>query len=434
MAETIKSNGANLHECAHCGAMVEETRLVYGCDGDVEEWCDDCVCNDATACDRCGDLVDIEATVEVITRDEYLPSRRETEWWDPDCVRYYTTECDDCSDIFADGAITEYTMWDGESRYICDTCYQDYYYECDGCGNTVHADDVMWADGYPYCPDCYERYHTSDNLNSYHHTSGNAFWLASDLKKYAWQLTSDDHKQMFFGIELETDNNDDAGALADDIADAYDGDYLECKEDGSLACDGVEIVTQPMTLMAHLEMPMWSDVVRIVKNHGGTSHDAGTCGLHIHISRDALVDKSAYRLDRLFHRFASQMVRFSRRTSTQMHWCNIDDDTDVSSVKSACERKKIWKDKKMYAGRYCAVNDTNGATVEIRMWRGTLNMETLRATIEFTAALAMVANATTDDQIETLTWSQLKTLCRVALRLYGADHADLDNYLVRRGL
>ena len=61
-------------------------------------------------------------------------------------------------------------------------------------------------------------------------------------------------------------------------------------------------------------------------------------------------------------------------------------------------------------------------------------METIRATIEMTAGLAIVANSMSDELAETLTWGMLKLLVRFALEQNGLPHDDLDAYLSRRHL
>jgi hypothetical protein len=129
------------------------------------------------------------------------------------------------------------------------------------------------------------------------------------------------------------------------------------------------------------------------------------------------------------------MIRFSRRNSGQMNWCRIShDDDDLASIKDMVERKKKWRQDKDWRDRYEAVNDCRPDTVEIRLWRGSLNMETIRATVEFTAGLAIICNSMSDEFAEALTWGMLKLLVRFALEQAGIPHDDLDAYLERRGL
>ena len=441
-AKVIK-NESTVHTCACCGQIIENEDCVYIvrlADGTHVEWCDECIYSpDSSAmyCDHCDEWVVSDSyRVETHTYNWY---RTATEHWCESCVEDDAVRCDCCGELFEYQIIDSYELYDGRDVSLCRVCRDDEYVTCDGCGNLVPNDDYWYDERHDcrYCPNCEDEHQYSDNMHGYHHTGGTYFWLDNGEHKYYCYLSDEESKLMYLGIELETDYNDSADEVADAIAYWYDGDAIECKEDGSLDEEGVEIVSQPMTPLHHLTSDMWERITSIVKEHGGKSHDAGTCGLHIHISRAYFKDHDAvYRLDRLFHVFERQFIEFSRRSGSQMDWCEIDDDSELRDEKDVEDRKAIWYRKKNsgYRARYQAVNDTNYNTVEIRLWRGTLNVETIRATIEMTTGLAIVANSMSDELAETLTWGMLKLLVRFALEQNGLPHDDLDAYLSRRHL
>ena len=60
--------------------------------------------------------------------------------------------------------------------------------------------------------------------------------------------------------------------------------------------------------------------------------------------------------------------------------------------------------KNSCAGRYTAVNLTNSDTVEIRMFRGTLKLNTLKATLQMVNHLVEVAVAMSDSQVQDMSW------------------------------
>lgn len=424
-------------ECEHCGELFEVDALrdvAVRC-GDTERWCPDCVDRDATTCENCGELVANNAVVDVIVSDAWIESRRVHADWCPCCADDEAIRCDDCGELFAQDCIeTEYVCGYGE-RSLCMSCREGYYV-CEDCGDLVCEDEAERGDDdCIYCPNCIDEHRGCDSIAGYHHTRGLWFIQDDGTPVMSYDRTDEQRKLLYCGVELEVDDLDDRSCCADDITSAYDGRFIELKEDGSLSDDGFEIVSQPMTPVYHLTTPMWSNIVAYVRRYGGTSHDSGTCGLHIHLSRDFFKNHDAvYRLDRIFHRFERQLVKFSRRNEGQLSWCRLSDDSDLAEIEDVAKRKAAWYEKKQWAGRYEAVNDTNSATVEIRLWRGTLNMETLRATIELTAGLAIVANSMSDELAETLTWSMLKLLVRFALEQNGLPRNDLDSYLVRRCL
>lgn len=64
----------------------------------------------------------------------------------------------------------------------------------------------------------------------------------------------------------------------------------------------------------------------------------------------------------------------------------------ISHVKNSC------------AGRYTAVNLTNSDTVEIRMFRGTLKLNTLKATLQMVNHLCEVAVSLSDSEVQDMSW------------------------------
>lgn len=421
--------------CEHCGQLIEDDEFysVRMDDGGTELWCHDCI-GEAHWCDHC-ESFHASDTNEVVVRG-YSPYSYVYEHWCEACVEDDAIQCEDCDTLFScyHNAIEERRVWGSGYRHICDSCYCDDYYTCQDCGITIHSDDAVfdtWDDA--YCPDCYHA--ESENVQEYGHTSGDVFWFDDGSRRSCYALTSEQSSMLFLGIELETDGNDDRGELADDLMSEYDESQIVCKKDSSLGPEGLEIVSLPMTPKLHLTSGMWENIARIVRDHGGTSYESGKCGLHIHVSRRFFVDESAiYRLDRLFHRFKSQLVNFSRRRNCDLgDWCRIGED-ELHDIPSVAERKKKWASEKKWAGRYEAVNVTNSATVEIRLWRGSLNMETFRATVEFTTGLALIVNSMSDEFADQLTWSMVKVLVRFALEEHDLPHDDLDAYIKRRGL
>ena len=60
--------------------------------------------------------------------------------------------------------------------------------------------------------------------------------------------------------------------------------------------------------------------------------------------------------------------------------------------------------KNSCAGRYTAVNLTNADTVEIRMFRGTLKLNTLKATLQMVNHLVEMAVSMSDSEVQDMSW------------------------------
>lgn len=59
--------------------------------------------------------------------------------------------------------------------------------------------------------------------------------------------------------------------------------------------------------------------------------------------------------------------------------------------------------------RYYAVNLENWNTIEFRMYRGTLNLSTIMATLQFTKALCFYAKNTELEECMKISWNDLVT-------------------------
>lgn len=311
----------------------------------------------------------------------------------------------------------------------CDECAECKTVECSRCGDYCTEDDITYIDGDYYCPVCAANQYLSD----YHHTEGISF------------LNCDEPTPLYLGIELEMEFDSSEKRLnaaryictADNYAHLYD-----CKEDGSLIDYGMEVVTQPATPLYHL-----SGYDKVILDAGreydAVSHDSGNCGLHIHIDRDFFnrtdVAEAAWRagfiIDTIFSNHEPYIMRLTRRTYAQLnHWAQLLNMTPGKQPKSLSAKLLDYRGAKYT--RYQAVNMENSETIELRLFRGTLNPETYFAALEFTAALAYLTRALLPipDYATTLSWADLKTELFAALELEGIPADELSAYLKRRGI
>ena len=419
-----------LPRCACCGKVLDDDSDTVTVNGS-ETWCSECAMEGAYQCDRCGDWY-----TSGYMRPVAVHTRHGLEGWCDDCAGSYATQCGYCDDWYADdsGQIAEYTIYGVGECSLCDDCVSYHYAECERCGCLVHEDDVR-RDRYDdiVCPDC----HGGDALQGYGHTDADEFFSMSADKAAS--------EGLYLGVELEVEDSScgDPEELARKVMSATESlsvrHLIDCKEDGSLGDYGVEIVSQPCSPCYHASSTLWRDITSACKERNARSHDTDTCGLHVHVSRKFFRDsgRAAYVLDRLISRFGLAWLRFSRRSWDQMiRWAAI----DVTGAggypgKTADEKVRAWNDKRGWE-RYRAINTNNYATIEFRMFRGTLNLTTLLATIEAVAALCIIAKRLESypDAVESMTWDDLKREMLAALMLYEIPSYDLKSYLSRLGL
>lgn len=253
-------------------------------------------------------------------------------------------------------------------------------------------------------------------------------------------------EHLTFGVELECEPRNDGGnvrmdayALSDRI-DEIPGSRTYCKSDGSLS-NGVEIVSHPGTLAHHMYVMHWRQIQRTCEKAGFRSHDAANSGLHVHVGRaqlgstDAERDDVTRRVQVLFALYAAELTRFSRRRRSCLEqWAPIDSlgvtPDDIRHVRSGAQLAR-WATARVPAyrsnhnDRYTAVNVTNSATVEIRIFRGTLKRDTLIAAIQLVSNVFEYAMAHDWADIPASTWADVAAY---------KPYKELTDYLVARNL
>lgn len=253
-------------------------------------------------------------------------------------------------------------------------------------------------------------------------------------------------EHLTFGVELECEPRNDGGNIrmdAYELSDRIDeipGGRTYCKSDGSLS-NGVEIVSHPGTLAHHMYAMHWRQIQRTCEKAGFRSHDAANSGLHVHVGRAQLGSTDAERNDVtrkvqvLFALYTAELTRFSRRRRSCLEqWAPINGlGTTPDAIRhvSSGSRLASWAFTHVPAyrsnhnDRYTAVNVTNSATVEIRIFRGTLKRDTLIAAIQLVSNVFEYAMAHDWADIPASTWADVAAY---------KPHKELVNYMIARGL
>lgn len=295
---------------------------------------------------------------------------------------------------------------------MCHDCYTDHYYRCHDCGTLIYEDDVHYIGDYPYCDSCYDDY-GREYIEEYSYKPDPIFYGEG---------------QPHYGIELEIDRGGEIDENAGKIMDLvnFPCEHIYCKHDGSLD-DGFEIVSHPCTLAYHMNEFGWNKILDKARQLGYYSHTSGTCGLHIHINRAALgasIEEQENTIGRIvyfFEKFWDKILRFSRRTEAQAnHWASRYGGNNINP------KETLKTAKSSSYGRYMAVNLENTFTVELRIFRGILRYKTFVATLQFTDKLCNDAINLSDEEFQTMTWSDFVKSIK--------DMPELTEYLKIRGL
>jgi hypothetical protein len=280
------------------------------------------------------------------------------EHWCTDCTDRGAYWCDDCEEYNSDG---------------CDRCSDE-----DGAGRIIHD--------YSYRPDAI--FHSTDK-----------------------------EERLFFGLEIEVEaghNLREASTYAHQL-EALDLAYL--KHDGSLN-HGFEIVTHPMShgFFKQEAQEFWDTLEQLRTNseYRVKSWDTKTCGLHIHISRTGFSGGAhMHRFLNLVYSNPDFYSTLAGRTSDQ--WAKFTDIYQREYVRDAYGERIYHDDgtgyeiisKRTFAhklqpdhnsDRYSAVNTNNRETLEMRIFRGSVNGETIKAQIDLAhASVEYTRNLTVQD-------------------------------------
>lgn len=396
----------NVVECSNCGELIDADNVE---EYEGNYYCNECFDDLFVECADCGEVVSRDECSRVNDNSICESCIDDNYTWCDHCNEYHNNDdmitCDWCDD----STCPELIHNDNNGTEICEYCYENHSYTCESCGELVHCDNSYYSehDGCNYCEHCYNQL-DNDLIYDYSYKPDPIFY---------------GNGPRFFGVELEVDDGDNRESAAESITD--DNYEVYCKHDSSLNC-GFEIVSHPCSLEYHLESLNWQRIMDIARNNDFTSHDAETCGMHVHISRRAFgytypdQELNIIKLIYLVEKFWNQVKNFSRRTDEQINrWAKNYGLLPDESIEDLHVKTR-------YANRYFAVNLENSATIEIRIFRGTLKHNTFAATLQFCDLLVDTAIYGGIEDIRQLTWNDIVKGAR--------NYPELTSYLQERGL
>lgn len=284
--------------------------------------------------------------------------------------------CEDTEDYQPES----YTVYlEDTSEYVS----KDYdYYKCDECGDCFSSSyEMHHRNGKYYCDYCWE---DMDPVIYDYHCYHDGYYPRSLARE----------SPLFMGFELEVDNV--RGNYDDLAASVLDGDMdgtLHCEEDCTVA---FEFISQPCTLEYHKNQH-YNDWFFSELDGKCESHDAGTCGLHVHVNKSFFDDRGYDRLKTILFFFKDELFQFSRRQCWDYGYSDFGEKIGKSSV-----TMHKAKNTKEY-GHSTWFNESNSSTYEFRFFRGTLRYETFMASLELVHNICIAAMSNTD----VITWDLL---------------------------
>jgi hypothetical protein len=338
----------DIPKCISCSFEIDNPDDV-GYTSDNEPVCDDC----RWMCEKCEDTFSILSDRNVI--DGSLV-------WCQNCTDHSAHWCDICESSFSG-----YTYGVDDSDYtFCERCYERETSYCEECDSTY----------YNGCNIDHDDEQDSRLIHDYSYRPDPIFY----------KMASEDSNRLYFGIEIETEvRGQDYGerTTAAEYASRLEVERLAyLKSDGSLDC-GFEIVTHPMShaYMTNVDNPLWHVLTTLKRDYNMMSWGTRTCGLHVHISRNGFSGGShQHRFLQLVYNNKEFYELLAGRSAS--HWAKFDDVVDPDTG------KKTFKGKfdRHGSDRYSAVNTNNRNTLEMRIFRGSLNPRFVKSAVNLAHA------------------------------------------------
>lgn len=316
--------------------------------------------------------------------------------------RYWRRVMEVNSSQFAD-----LTQIEGDLR--CEHCASEYYTEnggshnftsCESCDDTFHNDNGTWFRDILYCQNCYDNnvYTCDDCCEEYWDGAGHDCSAEDDngsIHSYSYRPSPYffGEGQYHLGFELEVEARNNSRYEGASLVEGILGSHAYMKDDGSLS-DGFEIVTHPHTLSDYQTEFNWEFIPKL-KREGFRSWNTETCGLHVHVSRTAFGEGSIMwntpnnQRDQLILRRQAHELRFMKLIYDNQRQVERIAGRSNNQYATFSDKGKLvskLKHGNQSSGRYSAINTENDATLEVRVFKGSLRKERVLSALEFVAA------------------------------------------------
>lgn len=197
-----------------------------------------------------------------------------------------------------------------------------------------------------------------------------------------FKLANEKNPVLYMGVELEVDRIRDRQRRVtmshDEIIRAYvSRPEFYCKHDGSID-DGFEIVSHPASYAWWMNEPL--SHFPLLAQHGYKSYNTSTCGMHVHVSRNYFTTGEIFKLLEFMDVNPRFILKMSRREPEHLRqWARPGGETSEN-----LNRSRNGND---HDDRYRALNLENEKTVEFRIFRGTLNIDSFKLNLAFVRTL-----------------------------------------------
>lgn len=299
--------------------------------------------------------------------------------------------------LFEEGDCVYFRNWEGIIRRWVPTLELGEYCYCEHCASYVAYSDYLGdEEGCAFCAEEKREKIIEGYTASHDHNNAPLFF--------------GEYKGTFagMGFELEVDSREyiseaTNNRVASELISTCGLEEGEVRfaHDGSLN-NGFECISEPHTIKEFWrKAPQWTRMLEYLSKNGYSSHDVGTCGLHVHVSREMFGKTEAEQASAI----AKVMVFFdenwedckclSRRRN--FSYCEKNECLKEGTSNYYCWKKSASRQK----GHYVALNNGNSHTFEYRLGRGTLNAWSFFSWIDFVLTITKNSKRLTISKVNT---------------------------------
>lgn len=298
--------------------------------------------------------------------------------------------------------------------------------KCEICNNWMEAAQIQarnWERGRAMaCTPCHNRENARNLIRPHNYAEYPApihkkveFWRGAGAWTRRTYAKVEDVGIRLFGVEVETEMNKkscsnagvDRFALARAVKDTLGADFVMIKEDGSLSLNGhygdgrtggsyagFEVVSAPADIEVHRQR--WPLLEKMPGFEHLRAWNTETCGMHVHVSKDALTTLQIGRILMLMthnnnKKFIAKVAgRGENKYCKAFHKERFSDGIQYGEpeVRNGVEYiQASFHLPRSDDARRQAVNITNPRTIEFRIFRGTVHPRHIVRNIEFADAV-----------------------------------------------
>lgn len=422
------------HSCDMCSSVGKRDNMFQYHNGYI---CKKCFDRHFQKCARCDGVTEKRNLCRTEDDDTMYCGR---------CFKALHHGCSECGRTHRLGELTKV-----KDRYYCESCLPTVVnLDCPRCGRhglnkvDMKTTDGHGTDGVPIrhlvCRKCYRDMTKVVNFHNYAYKPEPLFDPPMTEENFG--------KVLYMGWEGEFDRGGHDDERCAKIVDIIGRDRAYLKSDATIA-RGVEIVSHPFSLERYMsgDIP-FVKLFKWLDDHDYVADSVDNCGMHVHINNtylghgDAEIECGKLKIILFFERFWKQIIVFSRRkvdhngnpihgVPPEYHYNAHSPCNKFLPHDYVVGKEFMWdlynNDIKGRADRHVAVNVLNEDTVELRIFKGTLEYDIFIATLQWVQVMVDFLKQTDVEDIQSMSWDVFTKYCK-------GKYEVLDNYMESVGL